>query len=205
VSDWNPNMALPDRLQQRSAAIYQRWLDDTLATYSQKAAAVFGREQDPFANPVGHALRTGTHAAWEALLAGKDASEICACLEEIIKIRAVQEFSPSQALSFVYLLKEVLRTELSSAGRTRAGQPDPLPGEQWMQLERQIDQIALGLFDIYVRCRGQLYELKVNEVKRSVAMLLECAARRSGAADENGNVLEPAMSAGSEAERGGGR
>ncbi len=41
------------------------------------------------------------------------------------------------------------------------------------ELDRRIDLVALGVFDIYMGYRGQVCELRINEVKRSVAMLTE--------------------------------
>ena len=43
----------------------------------------------------------------------RELGEAAKPLEDIIKIRAVQEFSPSSAVFFVYLLKNIVREELS--------------------------------------------------------------------------------------------
>ena len=91
-------------LQKNKDAIVQRWFDGVLATYPGEAAAAFGRQKDPFANPVGHSLREGTRGIFEAFLEEMDAAKIRQCLLEIIKIRAVQQFSPSQAVGFVFIL-----------------------------------------------------------------------------------------------------
>jgi len=178
-------MALAERLREKSSAIAQRWLRDTLATYPQDSAAAFGRQTDPFANPVGHALRTGTHAAVAALLAGKSPDEIAALLDDIVKIRAVQQFSPSRAISFVFLLKEAVRAEL----RADEGQAAASFAEL-AELERQIDRIALAAFDIYLRYREQVYELRVNEVKRSVAKLVERMNRHGALAEPGEDALQ---------------
>ena len=160
-------MTLSDRLQQAKAAILKRWLDDTLATYSKDASVSFRRVKDPFANPVGHALRSGTRALFEAILEGRDAREASACLDDALKIRAVQEFSPSQAIAFVLLLKGAIRAELG-------GDVDRPPlASDLAKLEQQIDRIALCSFDIYMRYREQVYELRVNEAKRSVSRIID--------------------------------
>jgi hypothetical protein len=165
-------MALPGQLRERSSAIEARWLQDTLATYPEDSSAAFRRESDPFGNPVGHALRTGIHAALEALLEGKDASEVCSHLEDVIRVRAVQELAPSQAVSFVFLLKEAVRAELGESG---GGSPS---ASDLAELDNLIDQIALCAFDVYLRYREQVYELRVNEVKRSVAQVVQRWSRR---------------------------
>ena len=101
-------MTFSARTREKSAAIAQRWLAKALAAYPAESAAAFARQQDRFANPVGHALRLGTRAAVAALLEGQEPGEICSHLDEIVKIRAVQELQPSEAIRFVFLLKEAL-------------------------------------------------------------------------------------------------
>jgi hypothetical protein len=192
-------MALPSSIRDRSAAIAERWLRDTLATYSERASAAFGQQQDPFANPVGHALRIGTRAVVDALVEEREPGEICQLLDDVVRIRAIQEFSSSQAVSFVFLLKEALRAELGKKDST-----DPSISAELARLEVRIDQIVLGVFDIYVHYRTQLYELRVNEVKRSVARLLQ----KNGCgfpAPSNDDLLQLQTAREAEAERGGGR
>jgi hypothetical protein len=50
---------------------------------------------------------------------------------------------------------------------------------EWSELESLIDQVALGAFDIYMKYRYQVYELRINEVKRNVARLAERIQRHS--------------------------
>lgn len=155
-------MALSDQLRAESSAIAERWLADTLACYSDAARLAF-RQEDPFANPVGHALRTGTRAAVEALIAGRSPSEIAACLDEIIKIRAVQAFTPSQAVGFVFLLKEIKK---EIRGQNYLADSSKIGLTPFAELDRQVDQIALAVFDIYMRYRDQVCDLRINEIKR---------------------------------------
>ncbi len=160
-------MTLGILLRNNKEAIVQRWLDGALATYPDAAAAAFGRQNDPFANPVGHSLRAGTRHIFEALLDGMDAEEIRRSLHEIVKIRAVQQLSASQAVGFVFHLKQAIRVELGDAVR------DPQLSSELAELEGQIDRIALAAFDLFVQCREQVHELRINEVKRRVSWVVE--------------------------------
>jgi hypothetical protein len=159
-------MTLKDLLQEKKSAIAERWLEDTLATYNRDTAIFLRQNKDPFANPVGHALRKGIRAIFESLLEDKESDTIRDHLKEIIKIRAIQEFSPSQALLFVFLLKKSIRTEL---GQTASN--DGLAAEL-ISFETEIDRVALLAFDIFMQCREDVYNLRVNEVKRNVSAIL---------------------------------
>lgn len=189
---------LAARLEQKKAAILERWLGDTLATYPKDGAAAFRREKDPFANPVGHALRVGTRATLEAVVEGKDPAQACSCLEDIIRIRAVQEFTPGRALSFVFLLKDAVRAELGRECREA-----PL-AEELAGFESHVDQMALHAFDLYVRRREQVCELRVNEVKRSVAKMVERMNRRGSSPELENDLSQLGASTRDDAQRGGG-
>lgn len=175
---------LEELLRDRADAIAQRWLLDALATYSAEASVAFGRERDPFANPVGHALREGTRGIVTALVDDVDDETVRHSLSEMVRIRAIQEFSPSQALAFVFRLKDAVLAELGSVAR------DPGLSDQLRELDRRIDRIGLAAFDSYVVCREQVFDLRVNEVRRSVAWAVERLNRRDAEAARSGSPAE---------------
>ncbi len=144
-------MALADTPRTQAAAIASRWLAQTLAGYGPAAARAFERQPDPFANPVGHALRTALPAAVQALLAGQSPQTVAACLDDVIRIRAVQEFSPSQAIGFVLQLKACCEC---------------LPEAERAAFCEQVDQAALAAFDLYAQHRQRVCEVRVNEARR---------------------------------------
>ncbi len=154
-------------LGEKKEAIVKRWLEDTTASYAPETRAFLNRGKDRFANPVGHALRVGTQAVFENLLEGMEPDRICSHLDDIIRIRAIQDFSPSQAVSFVFLLKKAVRAELGKEAE------DPRLLVELTELDADVDRIALLAFDVYTRCREQVCELRVSEVKRSVAAIME--------------------------------
>lgn len=158
---------LGELLQERKDIIVRRWLEEALATYPPDGAAAFAREKDPFSNPVGHHLREATEGIVSALIAGEDADAASGHLVDIIRIRAVQQFTASQAVGFVFWLKRSIRQALEEV----AG--DPAVAAALLQLDARIDEIGLRAFDRYSQCREQLLELRINEVKRSVAWSVE--------------------------------
>lgn len=159
-------MGLKEQLLQQEQAIAEQWLQRILATYEPDTAAFFDRRKNEFANPVGHTLREGARGALACLLRDNDPVELCAQLEPMIKIRAVQDLTPGRAVSFVFLLKDVVREvladELNDLEQLRALEA----------FERQIDQMALYAFDVYTKSRDKLHQLRINDVKRRVSGLM---------------------------------
>jgi len=84
----------------------------------------------------------GVEGIFEDLLQGVDKGRVSVFLDTIIRIRAIQEFTPSQAVSFVFFLKNIIREELAAEIRQHTVSDD------LVQLENQIDSLGLLAFDI---------------------------------------------------------
>ncbi len=91
-------------------------------------------------------------------------------LDKIIRIRAVQDFTPAQAVGFVFLLKRVIREEA-----LQEGWKDRISLEDLLELESHIDNMALLGLNVFAQCREKLYEVRVNEVKNRTFRLLRMA------------------------------
>jgi hypothetical protein len=170
-------MSLPQLLRDSRTSILARWKDLTLEVYADEAARFMRSEKDRFNNPVGRAIDSGLDTLCDGLLSGRPAKEMEQALDGIVRIRAVQDFSPAQAVGFVFLLKRAIREEL---GKAFAGK-EALT--ELSVLDARIDNIALAAFDIYMRCREKICDIRVNEIKHLTSKLLERAQRndaRSG-------------------------
>lgn len=169
-------MSIGDLLRERTDTIVERWAGEVLSSYSSEAAVFFHKQQDPFSNPIGHSVREGTRGAFQAIRDGMDLEELRSHLDRILRVRAVQDFTPSQALSFVFSLRSIIREvipELDADLRTR---------REVAELDDRIDRAALVAFDIYAERREELSRLRVNEVKRQVAWVFEKMNQRDAAA-----------------------
>ena len=164
---------LGELLRDNRDIIVQRWFDDGLATYPEDSASAFKRQKDPFANPIGHSLRLGTKAIFDALLDGADSDTIQHHLNEIVKIRAVQQVTASEAIKFVFSVKQAVRAELGRAAR------DPRMVDELEAFDGKVDRVALVAFDTYVQCREQVSELRIGEVKRQVSWIIDRVNRRN--------------------------
>jgi hypothetical protein len=131
-------------------------------TYAPDTAQFLKRDKDPFTNPVGGYLTEGLAGLFEQLRTGMDREAVRPLLDPIVRVRAVQKFSPSQAVAFILVLKKIVRTHLASditAGRMR---------EDLLAFEARVDALSLFAFDIYTECREKIYQLKANEEKDKI-------------------------------------
>ncbi len=152
-------MSLQKHLAQKKAAIIKRWFKRVMDSYPADTARFLGNESDPFANPVGQTTQRNLAALFDLLGRTPDPSAAQAVLDPIIRIRAIQDFSPAQAIRFVFDLKDVIRDVLPGDALDRQTM------EALTALDGRIDELGLMAFDIYMQCREKIYELKANEVK----------------------------------------
>jgi hypothetical protein len=136
--------------------ILERWIARTIESYPRAALPFLSGQDDPFRNPVGYTLRQSLARLLDELQGDMDPGGIAAALDAIIRIRAVQDLTPSQAVEFLFLLKPILR-EL-------APEPDQA------RLAERIDRLALMAFDNYMQCREQIAEVRWNERQRSAGV-----------------------------------
>jgi len=160
---------LKNILSEKRAVILKKWIDHILDTYPAETAGFLREKKNRFSNPAGHSVSEGAVGIFENLLQGTDQEKVSVFLDNIIRIRAIQEFTPSQAISFVFFLKKIIRDELAKEIREN-GLSDELTA-----LENHIDSLGLLAFDIFMCCREKLYDIKANEMRHMTFRLLRKA------------------------------
>jgi len=162
-------MKIEDFLSNKKNAILKRWFNRILETYPDETARFIKKEKDPFANPVGATIWKGIEEVFKELLTEIDPPKVSSFLDGIIRVRAIQNFTPSQAVMFIFFLKEIIREELDNDIRNKG------ISKEIVKIESKIDKLALISFDIYVQCREKIYQLKTDEVKNRYFRLLQKA------------------------------
>lgn len=158
-------LALCEALSPCRDAALDRWRDLVFDSYPDEAVRFFRKENNGFKNPVGQSILQATGTIFDGALMEEGADGVPEALETIVRIRAVQDFSPAEAVGFVFQLKRAVREilETSWSGFT----PDLAT-----EIDSRVDALALSAFEIYTRCREQLYEIRVREAQRRAAGLL---------------------------------
>lgn len=155
-------MGLAELLERRNADIVKMWFDFVMNSYPPDTAQFYKGQKDQFANPVGAATRQGLSEVFAEILGDMDRDVITASLDTVIRIRAIQSFTPSDALAFIPELKKILRTVF----KKELKHIEQL--EQLNVIDGRIDQLALMAFDIYLKCREKIYELKVSTEREKI-------------------------------------
>ncbi|MGD9078053.1 MAG: RsbRD N-terminal domain-containing protein [Desulfobacterales bacterium] len=146
-------------IEKNKDEIIKNWFEATIQTYAPDTAQFYKGQKDQFANPVGNITAKGLTFLLDQLLNEFEPDAVKTYLDPIIRIRAVQDFTPSQATIFILSLKKVLRGCLSDHLQ------DTTILLELLVFESKIDQLCLMAFDIYMACKEKIYQISANDMR----------------------------------------
>ncbi len=159
----------------------QEWLAGTLRTYPAQTGHVLYDERDRFRNPVGYTLRAALGTLAAELLGDFERRRVVAALDDVIRLRVVQDVDPDAVVGFVPLAGQVIHT-MVAAGSLAVG-PERLD-----LFAARIDELGALANEVQARCRAQLHAIAERARRRSGFVPARMQARQAttGAASERG-------------------
>jgi hypothetical protein len=127
-------------------SICEEWIDRVFGPELKKKA-LFAPAEDPFRETV----RSDFTTLVELLFSDAPVDATTSIPEGVVRLRAVQEISAAEAVSHLFVLKDLVRERLGGS-----------PGYE--ALSRRLDFLALHTFNAYAKCRDDLYRLRIREM-----------------------------------------
>ncbi len=165
---------LARKITERRNEILERWIDGIIGGYPEETSRFLRSQEDRFANPVGAGLREGLAELLDGVFTGTEPDELKSALDRVIRVRAVQDFEPSTAVSFVFDLKDLLH-ECAGAGAD----------ESLGELDLRIERLGLCAFDVYMRCREDMWKIRAREIRNQSVGIMERVAQWRERREEN--------------------
>jgi len=163
----------------------EEWLAYTLGTYPDETSRFLREQPDRFRNPVGHTLEASLRGLTAELFGGFDRARVTAWLDAVIRLRAVQDFSPADAVGFVALARR------AADGVTAAESAGVEPGALDV-LGTRIDDMVLIAADLLERCREEIHAIGARAARRRVFVLERAQARAEARAAARGSAARTA-------------
>lgn len=154
-------MDLKQTLEKNKKTFVGKWFQATIDTYPEQTAKVISKNSNRFDNPVGAITRKTIEEVFDLILVDFNRQTLEKTLDPVIRIRAVQAFSASEAVSFVFALKEIGETILDNS--------------LLREFDKLVDQIALASFNRFMKCKEEIFLLKAAESKRRIHSAFERA------------------------------
>lgn len=164
------DMEIKKLLIENKETILDKWIDHVLSIYPAEGHNIFKTRKDRFANPVGFSVRSGLNDLYKIFCGEMEISKVPEILEQLIKIRSVQDMAPSEAVGFIFALKQIV------IEKSRRGGKVDLNLEDLLAFEEGIEKIALMVFDLYMNSRELLGRIRMNELStgRSIVTDSKC-------------------------------
>ncbi|MDY6905079.1 MAG: RsbRD N-terminal domain-containing protein [Thermodesulfobacteriota bacterium] len=160
-------MGLDELIAKNKKTILKQWFDCVAESYARQTEAFLSREKDRFANPVAGTVTESLEKVLDGICQSADTETFKQALDGIIRVRAVQSFSPSESVAFIFLLKPIIRQLLEKNGAADA--------KTLSRLDDTISGLALVGFDKYMECREKIYELRAFEIRNRTFKAFERA------------------------------
>ena len=154
-------MDLKQVLKKNKEPFIKKWFHATIDTYPQQTAKILGKDSNRFDNPIGAITHETIEEVFNLIIEDFNQETLEKALDPVIRIRAVQAFSASEAVSFVFALKQI-------------GE-DIIDGNLIREFDKLVDKIALAAFNRFMKCREEIFLLKATESKRRIHRAFERA------------------------------
>ena len=160
-------MDLQQYITDNRQKLVEKWTASVISTYPAESVKFFTNTKDPFANPVGNTIKRSIDLLFTEMIKNKmDPDVVKEAIEPIVRLRAVQEFTPAKAISFIFTIKRLLRKALDKQRLDKGV-------ERFLaDVESNTDELILIAIDIYGKCREKIYSLRINQGKESLKKLL---------------------------------
>lgn len=147
--------------------ILLQWVGDFLKHHTLDSIGTSRTIDDEFLNPSGTLVQNVTKKLFHAFL-GEDTQleDIKKSLTDIIRLQAVQDLSPAQALLPFISLKQhiflLVEKELNNQAAFL----------EYKEIIDRIDTVLLMAFDLFAQKKEELYRVRVKELKSAQSQIL---------------------------------
>lgn len=162
-------MSLKEQLRQKKQELAEAWFAQMLESYPEETRQYFKKTGSSFTNPVGYNLRQSLGNILDELLKDSpDGNRINDELQMILRIKAVQEVLPSQAVSFVPALKQTVERYCKVKDLVEQSSLSEL-----LDFYSEIDTVGLYAYDLYVESKILIYDLRLTQIKETNDLLIK--------------------------------
>ncbi len=158
--------------------ILSLWLNEFLKHHGLDTVAVSRTVDDRFLNPAGHIIKAATSSLFKAIMGEEiEQEKILRDMRELLRLQAIQQLSPAQALFPLVAVKEHIYDIVNSLLTTKEA------FVQYKEITGRLDTLMLMAFDIFTQDKEDLYRIRIKEVKNAQSQILRFAQAKGFSAE----------------------
>ena len=151
--------------REQRAVIVEGWINAVYSTYPLQTTGFLRTKNDPFTAGLIYDVIAGEHVTPQ---------KIKHALDRFVRLRAVQQYTPSQGLGVFFLMKPLLREHILPLCREKENLAE------YLDAESRLDSVTLLAFDLYSAARETLAETRIAEIRNQHAQLVRWAQSVDG-------------------------
>ncbi len=171
--------------RQKKEEVVSKWIEAVFKTYPLDTTGFLRTKKHDFSNPVGEITTTVGNYIFDAV-AGEHILEdrLSMALERFVKLRSVQEFTPSQSLGVLFVFKQLFREafleKLEGKGHVAT----------YLEAESRMDTICLMAFEMYVTSRDTIAQMRITEIRNGHSQIVRLAQRHGLVPPEMASIIK---------------
>lgn len=142
--------------------LLEAWFQQVIHSYPPESVKYFERYKETFNNPIGSNIYNSLNNILLEFEGEGRYEYFYQEMQMIMRIRAVQDMTPSKAVAFTMAFKDVVKKELASEiARGEISSPEL---EDFFE---ELDALALMGFDIYTESRELIFKMRIDQIKET--------------------------------------
>ena len=137
-------------------SIVEAWFSKAVEIYPQPAQEGMRQISDRFRNPVAFSLRESLAALVNELTGDMSISHVSEALDAVLRVRAVQNCTPDEAIAFTFRLGDVIREQHAET--------------LFPDIEQRISSLKDCAREQYAACRKDIAQIRSREGRRLRAL-----------------------------------
>ncbi|MDH5655173.1 MAG: RsbRD N-terminal domain-containing protein [Spirochaetia bacterium] len=159
-------MSLVDYLKEKKPKIFEEWKKVSLLPFQE--GSTFYKNTGQFSNPVAWTTEKELNNIYDALTGLLDEKSVDRAIDGIVRIRAVQEASPSDSIQFLSNFKTVLKNQFKDFESLKLKSGETISMDEFSDMISGIDRLIYRAFDLYMSCREQLFKIKLDQISQGI-------------------------------------
>lgn len=159
-------------LKEKKSSLLDKWKD--VALLPEQDGKSFFRNTDQFGSPVAWTTAVEMERIYDSIIGELDEKQTEKSLDSMMRIRAVQDASPSASVMFLSNFKDLVRKEFKDLEKLKLKSGETVTMTELISFETRIDTLIHKTFDIYMGCREHLFRLKLDQIEQGSPLKQEC-------------------------------